>query len=315
MRKSSIKQKSKSSGAVEQSLYDFMETEILRLKRTGRVRTSETYRTTLNCFRLYREGKDILLSDITSCEMQMFEGYMTGRGLCQNTTSFYMRILRAVYNRAVEDGVVEQRNPFRHVYTGIDRTVKRTVSVSCIRRIRDLKLPSGTSLALARDMFMFSFYTRGMSFVDIAFLRKSDIRDGLICYHRHKTGQLLTVKIEKCMSEIIDRYNDDVSPYLFPMVRDAQNGYRQYRNALRLMNLRLKKIGEMVDSPIKLTTYVGRHSWGNAAKTINIPLTVISESMGHNSETTTQIYLASLDTSVVDSANAKIIRELQGNME
>jgi integrase len=112
------------------------------------------------------------------------------------------------------------------------------------------------------------------------------------------------------MQELIDRYQREDSEYLFPMIHSAENAYRDYRNALKLMNVRLKEIGRRIGTPIKLTTYVGRHSWGSAAKMNHIPLSVISESMGHDSEQTTLIYLASLDTSVINQANAKILNKL-----
>jgi hypothetical protein len=98
---------------------------------------------------------------------------MTARGLCPNTTSFYMRILRAVYNKAVEKGMTEQKYPFKHVYTGISKTVKRAISLNDIKRVKALELPANTSLSLARDLFLFSFYTRGMTFV-VCYSPKSD---------------------------------------------------------------------------------------------------------------------------------------------
>jgi integrase len=251
-----------------------------------------------------------MLDAITSDEMQLYEGAMTARGLCPNTTSFYMRILRAVYNKAVEKGITEQKYPFRHVYTGVSKTIKRAITLDDIKRVKTLELPAITSLSLARDLFIFSFYTRGMTFVDMAHLRCKDVQCGCITYRRQKTGQLLNIKIEKCTQEIIDRYHSPDSDYVFPIIKTAGNEYREYKNALKLINVRLKQIGRMIGTPIKLTTYVGRHSWGSAAKTSKIPISVISESMGHDNETTTQIYLASLDTSVIDQANAKILKKL-----
>lgn len=294
----------------EYTVFNFMQSVIMHLQQRGKIRTSETYRAALSSFRNYREGKDIMLDAITSDSMLLYETSMKSRGLCQNTTSFYMRILRAVYNRAVENGIVEQKHPFKYVYTGVSSTLKRAVSIEEIKRIKSLNLPSNTSLSLARDLFMFSFYTRGMAFVDMAHLRHRDIQCGYIVYHRHKTGQLMNIKIEKCMREIIDRYRNADSCYVFPILKTPGHEYREYKNALRLVNVKLKEIGDMIGSSIKLTTYVGRHSWGSAAKTNNIPISVISESMGHNNEKTTQIYLASLDTSVLDQANFQILKEL-----
>ena len=294
----------------EHTLFTFMEDVITQLKQMGKTRTEETYRSALNSYRRFRNGEDIMLDDITSDEMVLYEASMANRGVCPNSTSFYMRILRATYNRAVEKGIVEQKYPFKHVYTGVGKTVKRAIGINDIKRIKQLDLTLQPSLAIARDIFLFSFYTRGMTFVDIAYLRKKDLCNGIITYRRHKTGQLLNIKVEKYAQEIIDRYSSPDSDYIFPFIKIEGDEYHQYRNALRLINGKLKKIGGMIGTPIKLTTYVGRHSWGSAAKTSNIPISVISESMGHDNETTTQIYLASLDTSVIDQANAKILKKL-----
>ena len=207
-------------------------------------------------------------------------------------------------------GFVEQKYPFKHVYTGISKTVKRAISINDIKRVKQLDLTLRPSLAIARNLFLFSFYTRGMAFVDMAYLRKKDIQNGVITYRRHNTGQQLNIKVEKYSQEIIDRYSNPDSDYIFPIIMTKGDEYHQYKNALRLINSIPKKIGSMIGIPIKLTTYVGRHSWDSAAKTSNIPISVISESMGHDNETTTQIYLASLDTSVIDQANAKILKKL-----
>jgi integrase len=116
------------------------------------------------------------------------------------------------------------------------------------------------------------------------------------------------------MQEIINRYYNPASDYVFPIIKTAGKEYREYKNALRLVNVRLKEIGEMIGTPIKLTTYVGRHSWGSAAKSCDIPISVISESMGHDNETTTQIYLASIDTSIIDQANTKNLKNYSGSV-
>jgi integrase len=284
-----------------------MERVIVQLKLRGKVRTSETYQATLNSFKRYRNDEDLMLDALTSDELLLYESYMVQRGVCPNTTSFYMRILQAVYNKAVEKGLIEQKNPFTHVYTGVSKTVKRALLLPDIKRIKNLDLSLHPTLAFARDIFLFSFYMRGMSFIDMAHLRKNDLKGGIISYRRHKTGQQLVVKVEQCAQEIIDRYHDETSSYLLPIITSEGDERHQYRNALHSINNRLKEIGKMIGSPIKLTTYVGRHSWASAAKSNNIPISVISESMGHENERTTQIYLASIDTSVIDDANAKIL--------
>ena len=314
----------------ESSLFTFMHGVIAQLKQLGKVRTSETYTATLNSFMAFREEQDAPIDGISSDMMLMYEAYLKARGVRMNTISFYMRNLRAVYNRAVEKGLTPHNNPFRHVYTGVDKTVKRAISIKDIKALKELDLSMKPSLDFARDMFMFSFYTRGMSFVDMAYLRKTYLQNGILTYRRRKTGQELTIKWEKCMAEIVAKYPENQTGFLLPIIKEKGNGRnseshqtclndrvvtdeveakerRQYDNALHLVNYHLKELSTMLKLQRPLTMYVARHSWASAAKAKNVPLSVISEGMGHDSEATTQIYLASLETSVVDKANKMIL--------
>lgn len=294
----------------EQSFFQFMVSVIIQLKRLNRERTAETYMATLNSFMRFRKDNDVLFDEINSDLMMEYEAYLKMQGVTMNTVSFYMRILRAVYNRAVEKGLTEQRNPFRHVYTGIDKTVKRAIPLKAIRRIKELDLSLKPSLDFARDMFLFSFYTRGMSFIDMAYLRKKDLQNGILSYRRRKTGLQLFIRWEKCMQEIIDKYPKMNTGYMLPIIKTSGNERQQYRNALRLVNNKLKEISAMTGLQTNLTMYVSRHSWASIAKSKNVPISIISEGMGHDSEATTQIYLASLDSSLIDKANGMILKNL-----
>lgn len=298
--------------AHEYSLFNFMESIIAKLKQNGKVRTSETYRATLNSFKKFRKDEDIMLDSITSEIMESYEAWHRNRGVAPNSISFYTRILRAVYNRAVEDDIIENRNPFRKVYTGVDKTVKRALPLPVIKKIKALDLSMTPALDYARDMFLMSFYLRGMSFIDMAFLKKSDLKNGYVTYRRRKTGQQLIIEWTKEMQLILDKYPENKSDYLLPVIRNPGTNERcTYRNTGYNINHSLKKIAGMVGVTIPLTLYVARHSWASAARAKGIPISVISEGMGHDSEATTQIYLASLDTSVVDKANSLILKSLK----
>lgn len=295
----------------EQSFIHFMKDVIIRLKRLGKAQTAENYSATLNSFMRFRNGNNLLSDEICSNLMMEYEAYLKGNGISMNTISFYMRILRAVYNRIVEKGLTQQKFPFRHVYTGIDKTIKRAISLKEIKCIKMLDLSAEPSLRFARDMFMFSFYTRGMSFVDMAYLKRSDLKNNILSYRRKKTGQQFFIKWEKCMQEIVCQYTATGTGFLLPIIRTVGNERQQYRNALRLVNNKLKKIAILAGIDVNLTMYVSRHSWASIAKNQNIPIAIISEGMGHDSEATTKIYLSSFDNSKIDKANEKIIRNLQ----
>ncbi|MDO4756114.1 MAG: tyrosine-type recombinase/integrase, partial [Parabacteroides sp.] len=177
---------------------------------------------------------------------------------------------------------------------------------------KEMDLAMSPALDLARDMFLFSFYTRGMSFVDMAYLRKRDLKGGILTYRRRKTGQLLFIKWEKCMQMIVEKYEGIHSNYLLPIIKPFSevDERKQYLYAAHCINRSLKIIGCRLNLSIPLTMYVSRHSWASIAKNKQIPISVISEGMGHDSEATTRIYLASLDTVAVDKANHIILKSL-----
>ncbi len=297
--------------AQEYSLFNFMESIIIKLKQNGKVRTSETYTSALNSFKKFRKDEDIMLDCLNSEVMEAYEAWHQSRGVAPNTISFYTRILRAVYNRAVEEDIVENKNPFRHVYTGVDKTIKRALPLPVIKKIKALDLSLTPALDYARDMFMMSFMLRGMSFIDMAFLRKTDLQNGYITYRRRKTGQKLVIEWTNEMQLILDKYPENASDYLLPVIRNPGTNERcTYHNMGYNINHNLKAVAKVVGVTIPLTLYVARHSWASIAKSKGIPLSVISEGMGHDNEATTQIYLASLDTSAVDKANSLILKSI-----
>ena len=202
----------------EYSLFNYMESHIIKLKQNGKIRTAETYVSTLNSFKKFRKNEDIMLDYLTSEIMESYEAWHRQRGVSSNTISFYTRILRATYNRAVEDEIIENRNPFRHVYTGVDKTVKRALPLQVIRKIKALDLSLKSELDFARDMFMMSFMLRGMSFIDMAYLRKTDLSNGHITYRRRKTGQQLVIEWTKEMQLLLDKYPENSSDYLLPII-------------------------------------------------------------------------------------------------
>lgn len=293
-----------------QSFFFFAKQQIDKLKTMNKIRRSETYESALSSLMKFMGGKDVMFYEFTSELMEQYQEYLKTTGITMNTVSFYMRQLRAIYNRAVKQRITPQTYPFADVYTGRADTMKRAISKDDIIRLKNLELSHLPTLAFARDMFMMSFYLRGISFVDMVFLKKATLNGGNLTYNRHKTGQRLTIKWEPQMQEITDRYSSD-SDYLLPFIKTNKiSERRQYKNASKTLNRNLNKVAQLAGISTKLTMYVSRHSWASIAKQMNIPISVISEALGHDSERTTQIYLATLDTKSVDDANAAVIAEL-----
>ena len=249
-----------------QSFQVYMQSIIKQQKSQGRTRTSETYTATMKSFMASREGKDISWDSVTSALGKSYEVWLKTKGVSLNTISFYMRILRAVYNRAVNEGLTADLHPFGQVYTGVAKTAKRGISTADIAKIMHLDLSASPSRAFARDIFMFSFYTRGMSLIDIAKLKTDNIKNGVLTYQRSKTGQRITVKWRKEMQTIVDRYLQQGSDRLLPIITQENDIRKQYDTALHNINYNLKKIGEAIRLSIPLTMYVARHSWASRTR-------------------------------------------------
>lgn len=292
------------------TVFSFIDKLAAQLDKTRQQRTAETYRTTLNSFRRFRNGMDTTFDRIDSAMLEDYEAWLKDSNVCMNTISFYMRRLRTIYHKAIDSGLTADNRPFRNVYTSIATTAKRAVTIESMRLIKEYQ-PTAKNEEFARDMFLFSFYTRGMALVDMANLKPTDIRNGCLTYRRRKTGQLIQMEWDGRMQDIVDRHPGTTGVFLLPIIsklngkEQSQFRWRQYQ-----INTNLKAIGEELGLTHKLTLYVARHSWATIANTLNIPLSVISQGMGHNSEKTTRIYLKSLDTKVIDRANQQVLKTL-----
>lgn len=297
-----------------QSVFAFFRQQIVKKEQMQCIGTKSNYVSAANRFMEFRGNEDLIFSQMTSEMMEMYQAWLWNRGVGQNTVAFYLRTLRTLYNKAVEAGQAPPNDIFSHVQTANVRTAKRAITVKEFRKIEKLDLPRGFSLDKARDLFLISFYLRGMVFVDMAFLKKTDLKCSMVNYNRRKTHQNLNIEWMKPMQTIIDKYAEQTkdSPYLLPILTGKESSpYTAYRKVEHNTNYNLKKIGEMVGLKIPLTTYVARHTWASVALHMNIPIAIISEGMGHNSFKTTQIYLQSLDMATINEANARIIRKIR----
>ncbi len=287
----------------------------MELKSREQFRLKRAYQSVANKFIAFNKGKDLKLKELTPLLVKDFEDYMKTNENTKNTISFYMRNLRSIYNKAVREKLIfgEMRNLFSDVFTGVAKTEKRAVREDIIEALRtySFKQKDEWQYAFARDMFYLSFCLRGISFIDLAFLKKDAVQNNILIYIRHKTRQKLEIGLTPEIIEIIDRYASYCkdSPYLVPIIRNDSGipDRLLYENALRNQNNRLKKISEMLNLSKPITTYVARHSWATLARKRGIPLSLISQGLGHESEKTTRIYLDSFNMEILDWVNKEVI--------
>lgn len=272
-------------------------------------RTARSYRCVAKRVKEYCGG-DISLNSINATFIKGFEDYLLSQKKKPNTTSYYCRNLRAILNRAVDDKIIEapQERLFAGVFTGNEKTEKRAVKKDVIEALETVELSGSVNdhLELARQLFLISYYLRGISFIDLAYLKKENIRDGYIHYTRRKTGQHFEIEITPEIQAILNCYRSDESYYLLPILRNGDSRTR-YENALRRENGYLKQLSTLIKLDKPLTTYVARHSWASNAYALGVPMELISQGLGHENVRTTMIYLKSFDYSSLHEANRKII--------
>lgn len=295
----------------------FMEMQISEKNLYQKCKTALNYGSAYRSFVSFLRNKErmstLKFSQVTSELIRRYEFYLIEeRKIRRNSSSFYIRILRAVFHKGLVYYDLNLPNPFRSVYAGVDTTVKRAVDVNAITKL--IKYQSeNEQLNFTKDAFLFCFLARGMAFIDFVKLQKSDCQNGRIIYRRSKTRRLLSIKMNTMMVEIINRYADPKSEYLFPVLKTPTFSQLAYEKALQYYNYHLRKLAEEigVDS---LTSYVARHSWATQASRLHIPTRVISESMGHSNERVTAIYLASLDNHEIDMANKKVLDKIKESL-
>lgn len=290
------------------------------LSRRRAKSTIDNYQTALRSLLAYTR-KDICVEDIDTALMEGYQRWLQMRGVSRNTSSCYMRSLRALIHHINPE--TDYKETFKNVFTGNEKTEKRAITMEEIRRICESPLPTSPhrgrnkeprrerALEMARDFFLFSFCALGMPFVDLAFLKQSQVKDGYIDYRRHKTGQRVKVKIEPLMQDIINRYAREDSPYLFPILtnQNPQGAMREYERKRSKYNRLLRQYAKKTMLP-HLTSYVARHSWASIAYSNNVALPIISKAMGHTSTQTTLIYISEINDHKIEEANDRIIKPL-----
>ncbi|WP_195533986.1 tyrosine-type recombinase/integrase [Bacteroides finegoldii] len=286
------------------------------LQMGGNFGTAHVYRSSLNAIIAYCGGEDFTFNEITPEWLKGFEIHLRKRKCSWNTVSTYMRILRAVYNRAVDNNEAKYiPRLFRYVYTGTRAEHQRALETGDVEKIfAGLILLSGVNPAMqrARHFFILMFLMRGMPFVDLAYLRKSDLHGNVITYRRRKTGRPLSVTLTNEAMRIVRMYmNQDVhSPYLFSFLRSPEGtmeAYREYQLALRSFNRQLLILGEFLGIPNRLSSYTARHTWATTAYYCEVHPGIISQAMGHSSITVTETYLKPFQNKKIDEANKLII--------
>jgi integrase len=297
--------------------YGYFDKVIERLKASGQMKTAEIYKDTKRNL-LYCTGvKEIHFSDIDISFLNKFEEYLKANGKGGNTIYLYLRTLRAVLNKAIKEEVCSEKYyPFKKFslgkYSNL-KTEKRAIGKDDMDKIIALQ-PKTSDNILARNIFLFSYYCRGMNFTDIAFLKWKDILNDRLIYTRSKTKEHFNIQLLEPANKILEYYksigqskNDYVFPLLSTDHKTPQAIFNRKIKMLREINKSLKAVGKLAGVKSELTTYVARHSYATILKKSGISTSLISEALGHDCEKTTQIYLDSFGNTTLDEISKTIL--------
>ncbi len=303
------------------SLKSYTNVLIEECRLAGRYRTVENYGNALRKFLRFLQVNDVDICSIHPRQIIAYEQYLLNVcELTRNTSSYYLRNLRSIINRFYDEYLYElspqqyymRAQLFARVFTGVEQTSKRAVDADRLMRVLvKEKQTCSAEKERAIDLFLFSFICQGISFVDMAHLKTSNVQGGRVTFLRRKTGQKVSVAWHPLMQRIVDKYHEKGSPYLFPILTKAGNHREQCKRALMKVNRYLKEIGRRNRLPVPLTSYVARHTWATTAQQRDVPMATISRCLGHASERTTKIYLSGENHSLEDSANRLIIGEVE----
>lgn len=280
----------------------------------GRWGTAHIYRSASNAFESYMGYCDLSFADLSAHVIKGFEIYLRRRENSWNTVATYMKVLNAAYNRAVECGASAYTpRLFAHVRTAVDSSRKRSLEAGEIGELILINKSPETAMERVRLIFSLMFMLRGIPFVDLCYLRKTDVKDCYLTYRRRKTGRAITVKLTEEAQQIIDFFAAETSldsPYMFPFIvspEGSREAYKEYQRALRHFNHQLQRLSDVMPIDVHLSTYTARHTWATMAYYCEIHHGIISEAMGHSSIAVTETYLKPFCDERIDNANNAVI--------
>lgn len=294
------------------SFFAFAADVIVDLRKANRIGTADAYDDAITALKAFGKGKDLSFNEVTYALLVKFETQHISKGQSYNGLGAYMRGIRAIYNRAIKAGLIDKTAyPFESYKIKKVPTRKRALDWENLEKIIKKNIAAGQPYFHARNYFLASYMMYGMNFTDMAYLRKVNIIDGRIQYRRSKTSKLFDIKISPQLDSILSYYiakNPD-SEYVFPILkgRTAEEQHKHIEDARGNNNKSLKKLAKHCGIEVDLTTYVSRHSFATQAMLHNVPLNAISTMLGHTSLSTTEIYLKSLPTNILDDYNSKIL--------
>ena len=291
----------------------FADKIIQQMMEANRVGNALVYQTAVNRLITYC-GKDVSFEEVNYKLLDQFSHHLTTSGLKINSVSNYFRSIRAIYNKAIKMKVVDRSlYPFYDISIKSEKTAKRAILKDDIAKLLQIHVEKNSTCWRSLNYFMLSFYLRGISFTDLAYLKHSNIIDGRIEYKRRKTHQNYSVKLFPVAESIINQMKQTECDYLLPVIpfgvkEDSVRAKRIIQQCIKTTNKYLKRLSAEVGLGSSVTTYSSRHSFATIAKRMGYSNELIAEALGHqHGNKVTNIYLDSFEAKVIDEMHQHVI--------
>ena len=289
-------------------------------RQNGKWSTASLYATVSNAITDFAHGQALNFDAFSPGLLKDFENHLRAKNHSWNTVSTYMRILRTAYKQAVVLNYASfQPYIFNKVYTGVVADRENALDIREMERLTKVCMDKGNELSPSQQQalqyFVLMFMLRGLPFVDLAYLKRNELKGHKISYRRRKTGRPLTIELTKPMMKLMKGLvNHDVSsPYLFPLLHypdGSVEAHKEYQAQLKSFNNRLRSVGKVLKVDLNLTSYAARHTWVTIAFICGINPAVISQSVGHSSIEVTETYLKPFRQKAINDANRKVLQRI-----
>lgn len=292
----------------------FADKLISQMHDTKRAGNAIVYQTAVNRFLQFCGREDLRFSEINYSLLEQFNHFLTIQGLKINSISNYFRSIRAIYNKAIKEKLIDRSYyPFYDIKIKVEKTLNRTISREDIIKLMNCNVIENTAPWKALNHFLLSFYLIGMSFTDLAYLKQDNIIDGRIVYRRRKTHKLYSIKLFPQAQSIFHKMKSNNNDYLLSVLPknvalDSIQAKRIIKQWIKTTNKYLKRLSEEAEISCLTTTYSSRYAFANLAKKLGYSNELIAEALGHEyGNKITNIYLDSFDKEMVDDMHHKVI--------
>ncbi|HEY1032098.1 MAG TPA: site-specific integrase [Flavipsychrobacter sp.] len=292
---------------------------MLNLKKEERFKSAQNMNHALRSLKKYRTP--LYFEDINVAFLKGYRSWMEKEGNSATTAQIYLRNLRIIFNKAIKDGYLAKRfYPFDDYTIGTSAKSKNVLYPEQVQELFHYQ-PVTLRARRAKDYWLFCYLCNGINFKDMVYMKYSNIKGDTIVFVREKTKRTNSVANKEIkaylhpeMKRIIKIWgNTDMSAdnYIFPILNNYPTAIeREKRRKMiqKIVNEKLRGIGEHLGFTVPLVLNLARHSFGTNLKLNGTPTSFITDALGHADGKTTMHYLKSIPDNHIKQLSETLLK-------